>query len=314
MLERKRVTRLLLALAGPTGSGKTAWSLKLAKAINGVVIAADSRTVYRGLDIGTGKVTTEYPTTWHDTPHGQVATVEGIDHYGLDLVEPTTQFTAADYQRHVYGLLPLLWQQGRIPILVGGTGLYIDAVTRGFDFPKGTVVPAEWAERSTESLAAELTQRDPQTASRTDLRNRRRVERALSYHLITGHHFRAQQATLPLTFQSTVYVIDLPRTKLYARIDARVDHWLTLGLLDEVKGLLRSGLLPERIDALGQVYRWALALAHGWISIDDFRSGLSAELHTYARKQLTWWRRHRDVVWVSGYTELEKQVLRQMQV
>lgn len=300
----------VIALTGPTGSGKTAWSLKLARQIGGVVIAADSRTVYRGLDIGTGKVTTEYPATWRDSSHGRVATVEGIDHYGLDLVEPTEQFTAAEFQCYVYELLPTLWSEGKIPILVGGTGLYIDAVIRGFDFPVQTSLPAEWVERSTEELAAELIKSDPQTAADTDFLNRRRVERALAHHRKTGKSFRAEQTAQPTEFHSQVYVINLPRPELYARIDARIDRWIEMGLLEEVRQLLASGLSSERIDRFGQVYRWALRLVYGDVSMPTFRVGLAHELHTYARKQLTWWRRYDDVHWVSEYTELEKSMKR----
>lgn len=298
------MNKVLIALAGPTGSGKTAWSLRLAKDINGVVIAADSRTVYKSLDIGTGKVTTEYPVIWRQSDHGRIALIDGIDHYGLDLVQPSEQFTAADYQRYVYDLLPTIWEEGKTPILVGGTGLYIDAVTRGFTFPRATTLPAEWASRSTEDLAAELAKRDPATASQTDLNNRRRVERALAYHLATGQSFLAEQAKKPLDFQSQVYVIDLPRPELFKRIDTRIMRWLQMGLLDEVRGLFDAGLSSARIDAFGQVYRWTLRLVNQEISEAEFRVGLASELHTYARKQLTWWRRYKDVRWVSEYTEL----------
>lgn len=301
--------KIIIALAGPNGSGKTAWSLDLAKRIDGVVIAADSRTVYRGLDIGTGKVTTEYPVVWRDTDHGRVAIVEGIDHYGLDLADPTSQYTAADYQHYVYQLLPSLWKQGKIPLLVGGTGLYIDAVTRGFSFPSLTTLPAEWVKRSTDDLATELTVKDPATAAETDLHNRRRVERALAYHLATGQSFLADQSKAVLNFESRVYVIDRDRAELYQRIDARIERWIQMGLLDEIRSLLAAGLSEDRIDAFGQVYRWALKLAQGRISPTEFRIGLASELHTYARKQLTWWRRHQDVRWVSEYTEFEQSVL-----
>lgn len=300
----------VLALAGPNGCGKTEWSLRLAKAINGAVIAADSRTVYRGLDIGTGKVTTEYPATWRKTPFGPMAMVDGIEHYGLDVVDPQSHFSVADYQEYVNRLLPNLWERRMTPMLVGGTGLYIDAVIRGFQLPVGTVPREDWEERSTEDLATQLYQLDPTTAANTDLYNRRRVERALAYHLATGKSFLSEQSRRRRDFDAAIFVIDRPREELYARIDARIERWIKSGLFEEVMKLMQNDVSTDRIHRFGQVYRAALKVVNQEWDIDEFRTRLSGELHAYARKQLTWWRRHDDVHWVSEYTEFEDQVKR----
>jgi len=301
--------RKLIALAGPNGSGKTEWSLRLAHHINGAVIAADSRTVYRGLDIGTGKVTTEYSAIWHKTRHGPMAMIDGIEHYGLNVVDPRSQFTVANFQQYVDNLLPDLWGRGLVPMLVGGTGLYIDAVIRSFDLPEGSEPLVEWQDRTTEYLANQLQQQDPATAAKTDLRNRRRVERALAYHLNTGQSFLDKQAVKTRTFDAALFVIDRPRTELYARIDRRVDRWLAAGLRQEVEQLLEEGVPRDRIDAFGQVYRWALSLIEKRCTESEFSQGLKGELHAYARRQLTWWRRHKDVRWVSEYTDFEESVM-----
>ncbi|MBI4032775.1 hypothetical protein HY374_03660 [Candidatus Berkelbacteria bacterium] len=128
------MSRKLIAISGPTASGKSGWGIQLAQAVNGVIICADSRTVYRELNIGAGKVTTEYPTTWRQSPFGPVATVEGVDHYGLNLLGLDETFTVGQFQHYVYGLLSLLWSHGKQPILVGGTGLYVSAVIEGYTF------------------------------------------------------------------------------------------------------------------------------------------------------------------------------------
>lgn len=124
----------LIALSGPTASGKSGWGIALAKDLKGAIICADSRTVYTELNIGAGKVTTEYPAAWRDSPHGPIATVEGIDHYGLNLVDLTETFTVGQFQQRVLRILPVLWRQGLQPIIVGGTGLYLSAVLEGYTF------------------------------------------------------------------------------------------------------------------------------------------------------------------------------------
>ena len=124
----------IIALSGPTASGKTGWSLELAKSHNGVIICADSRTVYRELNLGAAKVTAEFPATWRDTANGPIAVVEGIDHYGLNLADLTQRYAVGEFQQYVYGILPTIWESGRQPIIVGGTGLYVSAVLEGYTF------------------------------------------------------------------------------------------------------------------------------------------------------------------------------------
>lgn len=302
-----RSTQSVIVLAGPTASGKTGWAIELAKQIGGVVIAADSRTVYRGLDIGTGKVTYELPTTWKESSLGRAAVVSGVEHYGLDLVDPTDRFTAADFQRYVERLLPQIWRRGDVPLLVGGSTLYIEAVIDGFQFPEVASLSPDWRDRPLEALYQELVLWDPELARQIDPSNRVRIERALGYVFRTGQSIaKARQRKAP-DFRHALFVIDRPRDELYARIDSRLDTWIRDGLFDEVAALRHGGVPDERIRAFGLVYKRALEVVDGALDEPTFRRVLQGELHAYARRQLTWWRRRTDVQWVSRYTEVAKE-------
>lgn len=297
------MNQLLVALSGPTASGKTDWALRLAREYNGAIIAADSRTVYRGLDIGTNKPTAEYEYSQSDSQLGPIYTIQSVDHYGFDLAEPSTVFTASDFQQFAHRALKEIWLAGKLPILVGGTGLYVDAVLRGFAFPKKYELPDVWREQSIEQLAQELLQRDPD-ATDIDLSNRVRVERALAYVLGAQQPWSAaRRVRRAPEFLSQLLVADRPRTELYQRIDAKIDWWFEHGLLAEVEGLIARGLTRQQCGRFGSVYRLTYEHVTGSISKQECRKQLRGELHALARRQLTWWRRHSDVQRVTSYTD-----------
>ncbi len=301
---------IVLALSGPTGSGKSEWGIKLAHEVGGVVIAADSRTVYRSLDIGTNKVTYEYSATERTSPFGPIYRIDGIDHYGLNLCDPTEQYTASMFQQFVYQLLPVLWEQRRVPILVGGTGLYIQAVVEGFEFPASANLSGDWRARPTEILMEELEIWDPQTASQIDASNRARVERALAHAFATGQSFRAAQRKRPPDFTSAVYVIQTEKEQLWARLDHRLENWIQHGLLTETAQLVTAGVSNERIRSLGFMYRIALEHLQGQIDEEAMRETLRTELRRFVKRQLTWWRRYPAAQWVGRYPELERSAKR----
>ena len=296
--------QVVLALSGPTGSGKTEWGIRLAKELGGVVIAADSRTVYKTLDIGTNKATYEYPSVERESEFGPVYRIDGIDHYGLNIAEPNEQYTAAMFQQFTYKLLPVLWEQHRVPILVGGTGLYIDAVGEGFQFPRFARLSSEWRSRPTEDLVQELQLWDRKTADAIDVNNRPRVERALAYAFSTGQSFSSAQRKVDPGFAHVVFVIDADRTQLYERLERRMKQWLFDGLLNEIQQLLNNGISHERVREFGFMYRIGLMHIDGVIDEAEMRRVLSKELRHFAKRQLTWWRRRNDVVWVSRYSDL----------
>lgn len=291
-------------MTGPTASGKTTWSLDFAKKHHCAIISADSRTVYRELSLGAGKVTTEYPARYRVTNLGPVYDIEGIPHYGLDLVGLDEVYTASRFKDYVSTVSRQIEEDGWQPMLVGGSGLYIDAVRHGYSFPSSYQLPPEWFDRPLDDLLLELDQRDPETAEHIDRNNRRRVVRALAYVLVTNQSFkRAQQQTTSLP--TIAAIVNRPRAELYERIDARVDLRMEQGMLEEVRGLVEKGL-AERLLGLGLEYRILteyLLGHHSSLAVAVER--LKFAIHAYARRQLTWWRRQSDVHWVSTYTELE---------
>jgi tRNA dimethylallyltransferase len=296
--------QVVFALSGPTGSGKTEWGIRLAQDLDGAIIVADSRTVYRKLDIGTNKVTLEHLAVQRDTPMGPVYRILGVDHYGLDLRSPLEQFTASSFKEYADSIIPQLWQQQRVPILVGGTGLYIDAVMQGFQFPARARLSAEWQQRPTPELVAELQLWDPQTALTIDVHNRSRVERALAYAFATGKSFSEAKQKIAPNFAKAVFVIEMDRQQLFGRLEERVKQWLAAGLLEEVRCLEQEGVGPERMQQLGFMYRIAYDRIHNQINDDELVDKLHTELRSFVKRQLTWWRRHPDVIWVSRYSDM----------
>ncbi len=298
-----------IVLSGPTMSGKTAWSLALAERFGGAVIAADSRTVYQSLDIGTNKVTVDFPAQIITTSTGTGYKVRGIEHYGIDLIDVRERYTAAAFQRYGKAALVSLEQRGLLPFLVGGTGLYIDAVVRGYQFPRACVLPNEWRGQPLAKKVAMLETRDPLAAATIDRSNPRRVDRALAYVLATGESWStASRSKRPHSGPTLQLVINRPRPVLYERINRQVVLWVESGLFDEVSRLRAHGVSDCRLQEVGQVYRAALRVVTGEWSRPEFIHRLSAELRQYARRQLGWWRGRADVQWISSYTECERAI------
>ena len=301
---------IVLALSGPTGSGKTDWAIKLAEDVGGVIIAADSRTVYLSLNIGTNKVTYEYPAVERSSPLGPIYRIQGIDHYGLNLCSAHERYTASMFQQYVYRLLPLLWEQRRVPILVGGTGLYIQSILDGFEFPALARLPAEWQVKPTVDLVEELQLWDPQSAAQIDIQNRARVERALAHAFVTGKSFHSAQRKRTPDFQSAIFVIKPDKQQLYDRLDRRLEEWIESGLLTETAALLAEGVSADRVTSFGFMYRIALDRLSERINDMAMREQLRRELRRFAKRQLTWWRRYPNTQWVTRYTEFAREAKR----
>src|SRR5512141_2731920 len=221
--------RTLIAITGPTGVGKTAIAIELAERVNGEIVSADSRQIYRGMDIGTGKPTTD-----------QLARVR---HHLIDRVAPDQSYTLAEYKADAYAAIDAIFAQGKQPLLVGGTGLYIRAVTEGLVIPEVPPNPqlrAELEARSGEDLYAELREIDPEAALKIDPRNVRRTIRALEVYRTTGEKFSALGRVEPPQFAVRRIGLTLPRPELYRRTDARVDEMIARGWLAEVRALTEN--------------------------------------------------------------------------
>jgi tRNA dimethylallyltransferase len=271
----------VLVIVGPTAIGKTALSLELAPALDGEIISADSRQVYRGMDIGTAKPT--------------AAERAGIPHHGLDVVWPDEPFNLVDFLTLADGAVRAAHARGRLPIIVGGTGLYIWGFVRGFDVPRVPPQPDLRAaleqrarQHGPESLYAELRQRDPAAAQRIDPRNIRRVIRALEVLVVAGRSI-AERRSAPPPYRFLIIGLDAPRDELYRRIDARVDGQMAAGLLEETRWLAEryDWSLPS-MSGLG--YRQLGAYLRGACGLAEAVAQIKTQTHRFARQQYTWFR------------------------
>ncbi len=279
----------LVGIVGPTASGKTDLALALARRFDAEILVADSRQVYRGMDIGTAKP--------------DAAARRLVPHHLLDLVRPDELFTVADWVDRARRLIPQISGRGRLPMLVGGTGLYVEALTEGHDYASQPWSPehrdaltAELEAHGLAPLAERLTRLDPAAAGRTDLRNPRRVLRALE-RVVAG----SSGAPSATPYDGPIVLVGLsrPRTMLYARIDRRA-RWLfeVGGLVDEVRALREQGYGPELRPMTGHGYAEAGNVLDGRWGTEEAIEMTARRTRQYAKRQLSWFGRDRRIVWL----------------
>ena len=285
----------LIILTGPTAVGKTGLSLKLAHAVHGSIISADSMQVYRKLDIGSAKLLPEEQN--------------GIPHYLIDVLEPEEPFHVARFQEMAKKAIMEIQQKGRVPILTGGTGFYIQAVVRDVDFTESegaSVIRSQWekeaAEKGPAYVHAQLAAVDPESAAMIHPNNIRRVIRALEFYEQTGErisgHNRSQK--LRRSPWNTVYfVLNDERSRLYAQIDDRVDDMIRRGLENEVRELAARGLTETDTSMKGIGYKEFFPYFRGEYSLDRAVELIKQNSRHYAKRQLTWFRREPDVIWIN---------------
>ena len=284
----------LIVLLGPTASGKTELALQLAEAFGGEIIGADSRQVYRGLDIGSAKPA---PAQQARAPH-----------HLIDAAEPDEPFSLADFLRLARAAIDDVHARGRLPLLVGGTGQYITALTEGWSAPEVPPDPALRAEleafaarHGAPALFERLRAADPEAAAFVDERNLRRVIRALEVIEITGQPFSAQRRRIPPPWRIRQFGLTLERERLYARADGRIGQMVEAGFVEEVRGLLGRGYgrhLPS-MSALG--YRELCDHLLDGVPLDAALEQTRFATHDFIRRQYTWFRGHdRDVTWLDA--------------
>lgn len=275
----------LVAIVGPTGVGKTALSLALAQrlSVSCEVVSADSRQVYRGMDIGTAKPT---PQERRQVPH-----------HLLDLADPGEVISLAQYQALCYRTIDEVIARGHLPLLVGGTGLYVRAVVEGWTVPRVPPDPARRqalerlaTEQGHEALLRRLQQVDPEAAARIDPRNVRRVVRALEVCEATGQPFSAYQRRTPPPYHILVVGLTMPREALYARVDARIDRMLQAGLVEEVRALLEAGYAPDLPAMTGLGYREIGLYVRGEVPLEEAIALLRRHTRRLIRHQYNWFR------------------------
>ena len=285
----------LIVLTGPTAVGKTSLSISLAKAVNGEIISADSMQVYKKMDIGSAKIRSEE--------------MQGIPHYLVDVLEPEEEFHIVKFQQMAKKAMEDIYSRGKVPILVGGTGFYIQAVTKDIDFTeaqqendyrKELEVLAE--EKGGEHLHDMLRKVDPVSADAIHAHNVKRVIRALEfYHQngspISAHNEEQKQHESP--YNLAYFVLNMPRELLYERIDLRVDQMMKEGLLEEVTRLKNEGCHRGMVSMQGLGYKEILAFLDGEYPLEEAVRVLKRDTRHFAKRQLTWFRREQEVIWVN---------------
>jgi tRNA dimethylallyltransferase len=291
----------VVVIIGPTAVGKTKLSVELAKALNGEIISGDSMQIYRGMDIGTAKVTSEE--------------MEGIPHYMIDIKDPEEPFSVAEFQELVRKRIRDISERGKLPIIVGGTGLYIQAVLYDYQFSdvSGDPIYREKLERlakeeGPEAVFAKLKRIDPESAERIHPNNVRRVIRALEIFHTTGKTMTEalDEQENKLLYDVALIGLTMERAKLYERINKRVDLMMEQGLLAEVKSLYDRGIRDcQSIQAIG--YKELYAYFEGDIGLDEAVEALKTNSRRYAKRQLTWFRNKMDVAWFDVTYELKRE-------
>lgn len=284
----------LIILTGPTAVGKTALSISLAKALSGEMISADSMQVYRGLNIGTAKVTEEE--------------MQGIPHYLIDVLEPTEDFNVFIFQRMAKDALCEIYKKGKIPILVGGTGFYIQALLYDICFEETKESPyreelTRYQEKyGAHALHALLKDIDPVSYKEIHENNVKRVIRAIEFYKETGypiseHNKQEREKESPYNF--VYFVLNDERSRIYDRIETRIDRMLTEGLVEEVAVALQNGCTKDMVSMQGLGYKEIIPYLQKERSIEDAIYILKRDTRHFAKRQLTWFRREREVTWVN---------------
>ena len=289
------IKKPLIVLTGPTAVGKTKLSISLAKAVGGEIISADSMQIYKYMDIGSAKIKPEE--------------MQGVPHYLVDELMPDEEFHIVRFQQMAKAAMEKIYSHGHIPILVGGTGFYIQAVTRDIDFTEA--IQEDGYRKELEALAEEkgpeylhqmLREVDPKSAQEIHANNVKRVIRALEfYHQnktpISSHNEEQKERKSP--YNLAYFVLNAPRELLYERIDRRVDEMLADGLVKEVEGLKAMGCHQGMVSMQGLGYKEILAYLDGENPLEEAVRILKRDTRHFAKRQLTWFRREPEVTWVN---------------
>lgn len=285
----------LIVLTGPTAVGKTGLSIRLAKALNGEIISADSMQVYRHMDIGSAKITKEE--------------MAGIPHHLIDVLEPVEEFNVVIFQKMAKEALEGIYDRGRVPIVAGGTGFYIQALAYDIDFTETDEDPSlrreleqTAKEKGAQYLHQMLREADPASAERIHANNIKRVIRAIEFYRQTGtkiseHNQEERRKQSP--YDLFYYVLNMERQSLYERIDRRVDQMIRDGLTEEVRKLAAMGCTRDMVSMQGLGYKEILDYLDGRSSLEEAVCLIKRDTRHFAKRQLTWFKRERDVRWLN---------------
>lgn len=301
----------LIILTGPTAVGKTKLSIELAKAVNGEIISADSMQVYKRMTIGTAKILPEE--------------MQGVPHHLIDILDPSEEFNVVLFAKLAKEAMEQCWKNGKIPILVGGTGFYIQAVLYDIDFTENDDDKSyrEKLERIAKEEGAEVLHKrlqefDAKAAEEIHPNNVKRVIRALEFfeksggQKISEHNEEQKQKESPYNF--AYFVLNDDRSLVYERIDKRVDIMLEQGLIEEVKALLAEGVSPATVSMQGLGYKEIVAYLNGECTLAEAVYVLKRDTRHFAKRQITWFKREEDVIWLNrpDFDRSDEKILAQM--
>ena len=294
MMNPSNKKKPMVILTGPTAVGKTALSIELAKRINGAVISADSMQVYRHMDIGSAKIMPEE--------------MRGIKHYLIDEFEPDEEFHVVRFVERAKHCLEEIYADGKIPIIAGGTGFYIQALLYDIDFTENETdhtyrkeLEQLAEEKGEEYLHKLLQEADPESASQIHCHNVKRVIRALEFYHQTGtkiSEHNEKEREKEAAYRSAYFVLTDERKRLYERIDRRVEKMMEQGLPEEVEALRKRGLKRENVSMQGLGYKELFGYFEGEYPLKEAVRIIQRDTRHFAKRQLTWFRRERDVIWI----------------
>lgn len=284
----------LLVIVGPNASGKSDLAVYLAKKFDGEVVSADSRQIYKYMDIGTGKITKKE--------------AQGIPHYLLDIRHPSRQLTAAEYKKKAEKAIADIQKRGKLPILVGGTGFYIDAVVYDVDFPE--VPPNKklrnmLRNKSAEELFEMLKKKDPRRAAAVQKEDKRRIIRALEIIEARGSVPEIKNKISP--YDALLVGVNIPKEELHERIQKRLEARLRRGMVKEVKELREKYSVSwKRLENLGLEYKWIALFLQKKINKQDMKENLLRDIKRYSRRQMSWFKRDKNINWLESPKIREK--------
>ncbi|MBI3638545.1 tRNA (adenosine(37)-N6)-dimethylallyltransferase MiaA [Candidatus Wolfebacteria bacterium] len=306
----------IIVILGPTASGKSDLAVRVARRFDGEVISADSRQVYKGLDIGSGKVPRDKKNPKSYIPNSKFYFYKGIRHHLLDVASPKQVFSVSQYQKLASKAIKDIIKRKKIPIICGGTGFYIDSLIYDYKLPEvkpDKKIRAELEKKSTEELFKQLKKLDPRRAKNIDRCNRRRLIRALEICLTTGKptpspaDIRANQHVYQRKLASILKIgVKKPPEELKKMIYKRLIKRLNIGMIKEVKNLHEKQKISwKRLDDLGLEYRYVSRYLHGLIIKKEMIDSIQKESEKYAKRQMTWFKRDKNIIWINSNTREE---------
>ena len=310
---QKQVPKIIIIL-GPTASGKSAAAIEVAKEFNGEIISADSRQIYRGLDIGSGKVIRDSRSHQSKIIGHQVEYIsDGIMHHLIDVAQPLEDFNISHFKKLAEKAIGEILQKGKLPIICGGTGFWIDSITQEILIPKvepNLKLRAELENETVEKLFKELATIDPERAENIDSKNKVRLIRAIEICKAIG---KVPDKSLVVNNKLPRYKfleigIQTTREELNTKIKKRLMDRFTEGMIAEVENLHKKGVSFEWLEKIGLEYRWIARYLQKKVSLEEMQEKLYFDIIHYAKRQMTWFGRNKKILWLTDYKEIKKEI------